>query len=623
MKGTGGEVLNAVLLIVMMIGFFSIVAATVSVTNNSVQRMIFDEALALRARNIVLLLEKSLDTTWHVSTIQMVFKAADTSIKCGIDDEDRLDDYYWYRYNPRELKTSSCVESDSCGDGRDYAPRIPESDKYNSPDYNPAICYPRKPHLLSLLNTDAELFKQIDDDIDVESVNITIKDINFTLSVEYKEINNTISQNLEASFSTVKIKKPHVSNIAIKTEFYSQLLAAQQVVQQLLLLSDKLTYDTIPGYEDVLYDYSMRYQSLGAAAPTKNATEYMENKKDYIEEKLGEITGLEDSRFSVNYNKFELIVPTEEMVSVWNEKSNNPKSGLVLHYDATISIIEGIGDDTSSCNPEPPQGFLDFITESVSEKGWSFDNDIEFTDEEIITLVKATIQSESSWDQNADNGIAYGLMQITEATAQSQCGLEKEELFDAQKNIECGVTVINNNMENLAGRTTDKENLLKLAIVQYNCGSCIPPGGDVVYEDIAGEMPLETQNYVPGVLGNYICYGGSLESYGGVYYYFDERTRNLYQKPIALKIKAEDYLPVISCAEELGNDYVKSFHYNSDTDQSIIDMVCCNQEEDLLYTCGVSIEGLDENNLGYGAGMPCGENPGVVVSCTPAGFNMA
>lgn len=79
------------------------------------------------------------------------------------------------------------------------------------------------------------------------------------------------------------------------------------------------------------------------------------------------------------------------------------------------------------------------------------------------TLVFAIVQQESSWNPKAISPKgAIGLMQIMPATAKSFCGLTEVELFDPQKNLDCGIRYFARQIKTFGS--------VKLALCAYNAG---------------------------------------------------------------------------------------------------------------------------------------------------------
>jgi len=80
-----------------------------------------------------------------------------------------------------------------------------------------------------------------------------------------------------------------------------------------------------------------------------------------------------------------------------------------------------------------------------------------------VGLVFAIIQQESGWqDKVVSHAGARGVMQIMPATGKSACRLKKKQLFDAAKNIDCGVRYFSKQLNRFQSE--------KLALCAYNAG---------------------------------------------------------------------------------------------------------------------------------------------------------
>lgn len=80
-----------------------------------------------------------------------------------------------------------------------------------------------------------------------------------------------------------------------------------------------------------------------------------------------------------------------------------------------------------------------------------------------VPLLFAIIQQESAWNPDAVSPKgAIGLMQIMPTTAQSFCGLTKQQLFDPLSNLECGTAYFAKQMKNFGS--------VRLALCAYNAG---------------------------------------------------------------------------------------------------------------------------------------------------------
>ena len=79
-------------------------------------------------------------------------------------------------------------------------------------------------------------------------------------------------------------------------------------------------------------------------------------------------------------------------------------------------------------------------------------------------LIYAMIQQESGWqDDVISHAGAVGVMQIMPGTGKSACNLSREDLFNAEKNIDCGVRYFSKQLRHFGGS-------VELALCAYNAG---------------------------------------------------------------------------------------------------------------------------------------------------------
>jgi soluble lytic murein transglycosylase-like protein len=105
-------------------------------------------------------------------------------------------------------------------------------------------------------------------------------------------------------------------------------------------------------------------------------------------------------------------------------------------------------------------------------------------------LFHALIKHESAWDPDAlsPKG-ARGLTQIMPRTGETECGLERELLFDPELNLDCGAFYFS--------KLLDRFKNIKLALAAYNSGETRVAR--------LGRVPRirETQRYVKRVMASW------------------------------------------------------------------------------------------------------------------------
>lgn len=80
-----------------------------------------------------------------------------------------------------------------------------------------------------------------------------------------------------------------------------------------------------------------------------------------------------------------------------------------------------------------------------------------------VSLAYAIIKQESAWQSKVTSKAgAIGIMQIMPATGKSFCNLSKKELFDHEKNLDCGMRYFSEQLKRFGS--------VKLALCAYNAG---------------------------------------------------------------------------------------------------------------------------------------------------------
>jgi len=159
------------------------------------------------------------------------------------------------------------------------------------------------------------------------------------------------------------------------------------------------------------------------------------------------------------------------------------------------------------------------------------------------------------------------------------------DLTNPEKNIECGVDYLYYIFKNLEKKTDKKDDYIKLVLAAYYSDVGLVknlPDNDFEY------LPEKVKNYVFSIIGDYVCYGGLLDSTENLPWYYNNE--KIIPRPFGVKIKAEDYLIAIDCS-----DMQQRLFYWTSTPQ----LLCC---------------GGESNNLQTGQSM-CGFN------CGPSGFS--
>lgn len=534
-KGDAGEILFTIFAAILIFFFLMVVMTSVTSSNQKSQEIVLEELAIVKAKNTFFLVQRSLGMTWYVSAAQSIFRTGYESVGCGIDEEDEglskdaMKDNYWYQYSDTKLPKKSGLP--------------PPQDKYNfnplSVNTAPLICYPRgaleEGHLLAYLNKKFAPFKEIPDKFTANGVPFIIQDMQTDFVVKDDEIDTKSNQSVTANPNTQpRIVAPVTNDNVIYTKLKQMVAGARKVVDNAIALSDSLKTGSRAGSE-LLF------------TPSSTADNYKSDAKTKIKNKFQSVLPKNAFRIDVTYkpgNDIELRAGDDDELGYKEKGAGSPyqftKQGLILHYDADISIRE-LGDVSFSgtaCDATP---FSAAVENAVS--AWEFsDTDIhlglipwvtttfDYSKDEVRAFVTAIVQAESL---RADDGScdpssiscagAAGLMQLIPETARSYglyvpmygtdtvtcpgsisniddnrcnsitpaaCRPVEDDRFDAQKNIQGGTKYLHSLFNKLAEYTKDKDALMKLAAAAYNGG----PGEKGKQEGVIGAIEKAVKN---------------------------------------------------------------------------------------------------------------------------------
>jgi soluble lytic murein transglycosylase-like protein len=105
-----------------------------------------------------------------------------------------------------------------------------------------------------------------------------------------------------------------------------------------------------------------------------------------------------------------------------------------------------------------------------------------------LALIMALIRQESAMNPDADSGVAYGLMQLTEDTARNyglRVDAEVDERKNPARNLEVGIRFLRYLLDEFGNNEAD-------VVAAYNCG----PGNIRIYHSQPHRMPDETKAHV-------------------------------------------------------------------------------------------------------------------------------
>ncbi|MBI4170132.1 MAG: peptidoglycan DD-metalloendopeptidase family protein [Candidatus Aenigmarchaeota archaeon] len=563
-KKGAGTTIGAVLIVIVLLLFLYVFLSTALTASQKKLELNLNTADFLKVKNSVSIINRSLSTTWFVSTAQLLFKAGDESVGCGYDDYftqgmEIIKKSYWYQYND----TSKSKETN---------PLPLSGKKYNIGTFNdlryPRICYPTEQHFIEFLNEKSTVFKDILTKLQVNNIEFVLDKINIIFDVnsfENDKITSEASQEIRANLAR---NNPGIITITkntntIFTAFKKMLETGRNIVDNAFAESAKI---------DPRKDQRLTSQLLYTPADTE--TKYKERVNSHLIKIFSDAVPV-DAKVKMHVNSVNTI-----QVRAGDESENGlefslSKQGLVLHYDNEIRIVEKSALGSIACVPIK-QEFLERIRIEVMTRTWIWtdldvwnrvsSNTIAYSEEEVVNLMSAMMQKESSQNvrEVSDCGAA-GLMQLMPGTAKSspnaipvifgeasftdctdENGKIKQERIDYAKSLRAAINgksdeeiksidgrldpvqgigrsaaYMNYLLSQFSDYSSDKEEVMKLAVAAYNTGEYAVraaidktkniPGfnvEEVQYDQIKWFLSSETRNHVEIVMQLFACYEG-------------------------------------------------------------------------------------------------------------------
>lgn len=666
MKGVAATI-ETLIMTLLLLFFLVVFLTTVNNEMNKAVKMNFQESEILRLENTYVLLNDSLSATARISAVQSVFNATDQSLLCGMDDVellgyDALPPKYWYQY-----------------DKANGAKNIPNTENFiSNPDGNPkkysgdepSICYPNDRTAILILEKNYEKFKPRQES-EVNDISIKFDNPKVFFNFTVTGMNISAEQDVRLQSINGKIEEKTKNYEEVRTDVPKMVFFGRLLVHKLTGLSDAFYSDELDNGS--AYDAALKYHDVNNQliyTPDANSQAYLTRISEKINGDVSSLeseSGFERTHSSIEYSNLDLYAShTQEDTNVFSYVSSSNSVGLVLHYNISINLNEG--GEGRSCVYPLEQDYQDLIQGSVAINNWNF-NDIQYDNSEIVSLVSALMQRESSWNPSiASCAGAVGLGQLVPDTAKQlglfvpdyetvtifcdgrtwnapSCNKLTPENCDAsdermipEKNIMASVAYVNKLFEQMKSHTTDKLELIKFVLASYNAGptrientisSYATDASNARYDEIEQHLPEETQAYVRALSSYYSCYGGVMPLSGNFYYFNDEKNNRFYQKPFSMQVKAEDYLPAIDCRDPSilpvrFFTWEKSSRYRSDAALWLGDMACCGGT---LWSCNVNVPGMTTGALTSdgSAGGTCRQvlaQNSLSLTCENDGFNL-
>jgi murein DD-endopeptidase MepM/ murein hydrolase activator NlpD len=538
--------------------FMIIYVSMVNENRKTTMYMNLEDAAMLRMENTFYLLDKSLGTTWYISTAQSIFHTGEEGIGCGYSWDEAEQSYltndmkegYWYQTAPDRQKPFSTRPNP-----------IPQNTKYNQRDCNPMICLPYDTddkYLKDYLDKKMEPYHDIKLEFNVNDINVKIAElnkdnINTNFYVWPDKITTTTTQKIkmEDTWNT-KIDTTTRNDAVIYTEMKKMIEAGEFIIKYLLFVSD--TFPTNYQYTEATpnAEFYKNYIKDIVIAPGLSAAErakfmYTENGEEKYKAKI-----------SIDYKTFELKARTANEGGFYED--------LLLHYDANVKMIEGQIAPQINYIFEWPTGSTGSrrITSCYGPRmgGYHFGIDIGRKDPSIPS-----------------NDPIYAVEDGKVINVVTDCvvGVKPCEKYGNY------VAILHNNgletrYAHLESVNVVKEQEVKKGELIGTMGETGDSDGIHLHFEViekGKEDPCRFMHCEESTLRQ--CPAITLtEEYEG-YYYHDEDENKFLKRSFSLVFGVEDYLPVLSCSWDDMSIIYKLYTWSNPND-----MVCCGG---MLWVC--------------------------------------
>ncbi|MBI5332855.1 MAG: N-acetylmuramoyl-L-alanine amidase [Candidatus Aenigmarchaeota archaeon] len=440
----------------------------------------------LYVKNEFSLFNRSLDSTWSLSTVQALYKASENGFEPSVYGNSlSVSNYYtkgyWYRFHPEKEYTGIKLPS---GTGADSVPNRCSND-------NPGICLPQPANVENAVKKamEAEWFMLSD-------------------SAPYTVLNNPVK-------ITIPAKENNQDNSLTSSSYNNKLdinaidfwPGADKVVYQIA------TRVVIEGYKTKMDSYAVSkgyiktgigkmvkagWLAVGISTQLRYYFDAVGDEFKYTEDTAGysKLESYLRRYFQVNgydladvakRNGFVADLDTEVGFKV--PASNGPGhglkqgAGLLMRYETAVSIVDDCENVVGISALQKYREYESYISRYSSQYDLS-----EYSDSPQA-LVAGIITIESSWNpgsQNPSTG-ARGLMQIMANTAPECNPDDYDDMLDPEKNIRCGIIALKNKITRMKSYVNTQQagydknsltvssydssgDLLRMALAAYNWG---------------------------------------------------------------------------------------------------------------------------------------------------------
>lgn len=558
-KGIGPAIRVILILVVfllLLVIFVKMVADNASL-NTELNLL---SASIMRAENTYYILERSLGTTWYVSTVQTIYNAGDESIACGnVDDENKyssggivtndIRDGYWYQ---GKLAQKTLMANALCKSV------IPLSTKYNNDPCNPMICAPEATHVKKYFEDKIVPYQDIIKNFPINNMQVTLDNIKTVYEVADDKITSDTTQSVIITDNIrTTIDNPIKNKIDIYTAFNKMVTAGRYIT-------------------GVLYFNSLKFQNKEPDAvydTSYTGERYLQDKKQLITSTIMKFTTepslkMNDVVTNVAFKKFEVIKVTDDNIS----SGIDPSVKLVLHYDADVSMVEGgeIQETASTGQYDWPTESKRLLScygprihpvfgDSRFHKGVDIGATVAGENDHIIAVESGEVVEVESNCEEGDKscGSGYGnfiILKHEDGYYTFYAHLKKDDIY---------------------AQVGDDKN--KGDVIARMGSTGISTGVHLHFEvrkDVRGER-IDPCKFIDCTLSTEVkCTSLSVrEGYEG-YYYNDEDANTFDKRPVSLVFGIEDYLTVLDC--DTGQPF-KFFAW-----KNAGDILCCSNQ---LWAC--------------------------------------
>lgn len=550
-KGVGTTV-GSIIMIVVFLMFFGVF---LYMANNHVQeniRLNLESLQLLKLKSTFETFNQSLGVTWFISTVQSVFKTADDSVGCGIDDG-RVPASYWLKTDPTQI--------------RDKPDKIlaTKEEKYNVIGTNPQICFPQDNHIVDYITTSLAGGDYLDlkNPIkDLGGVDLEIKNPKFGITIDSDQVTSKFSQDITAKLTNGN------GEIAAKTGNFNTMTTSIKVIVE----SIRATIERLVNFGEFMYTTN----TVASYTPlTQNEAEYVKHFSSVIEGLMRSpsLTNI-DQKISV---KTEVTGVDDTNSGVFDQTEGH---GLVVHYIAKMTYTE-VAPPTSSGTALSWPTDSKTITSCYGPRESPLDESNQFHEgldiagsanvgENVYAVADGTVLAAgkicTKGDQTCSGGYGNSVLIEHSGFFSFYAHLESVSVKAGDRVSQGAVIGITGDTGRSTGvhlhfeiRTPDRST--RVNPCEYL--DCSQSTGKTCESTPAGES-------------------------GTGYYYNDKLSGIFYKRPVSLQYSVEDYLPAIDCRQYTlpppGRSKPVFFNW-----QVKNDMACC---AGFLLSCNVAIPKL-------------------------------